>query len=172
MKIEGLKEVQDKLKKLGDKNRTRRAMKKAGKASLQPALRMARYLAPKKSGLLAESLGISSARDGENFMFRLEPRRSFRGENIAVADSLKSSLAHQQAGRDVYKGVPPYFYAIIVETGRIPMGQPSARMTDPQLGRKVRTANPFLQKTYTQASSKVPEHFVKNLQQFVITSIT
>ena len=168
MKVEGLDVVMRRLKKLGNPADRARAVKKAGKEAMKPALAMAKQLVPKRSGLGAESLGIVSQKNGSENRFIIQPRRSFRGAgNTAVGDSDKSKAAHAKAGRNVFDGIPPHFYLIIVATGRIPLGNASDRFKDPQLGAKVRTPNNFLQKTYDATHQQVPIHFSKNLDGFI-----
>jgi len=167
IKIDGLKEARQRLLKMGDAAAIKRKNKEAGKAALEPALRMAKFLAPKKSGLLAESLGITTRDAGNDMIFAIVPRRSFAAGNTAVADSKTSKAAHEKKGRNVHKGVPPYFYAIIVETGQLPVGDASTRFSDPQLGAKVRDANPFLGNTFERTHRKIPEHYINHIMGHV-----
>ncbi len=167
IKIEGLEAVTKRLKSLGDPKKIKAVTKTAGRHALQPVLAYAIAAAPKKTGLLAESLGIQSSDVDGNVGFFVAPRRSFRGSTVAVGDSAKSQAAHKKAGFNVHKKVPPHFYGIIIETGRLPVGNASDRFKDGQLGRRIRKAIPFLQPTFRSTSHFVPPRFRDQLNLYL-----
>jgi hypothetical protein len=97
--------------------------------------------------------------------FFIQPRRSFSAGNRAVTTSAKQAKRARQRGKRVHRGAPPHFYAIIIETGHVPTGNPRQRSFEDPLGRHVRPADPFLAPEFDRMRTTVPPHFTQRTGQ-------